>query len=252
MLWNSLGLTFAAQNCNSLNVASSIKNQDLKLSVIIGYKTDVILLSDVRFNGRDATICDRLKLWYTVYHNSSRNSRGVAVLISKQVVHEVLASAHDQQENAILLKVKINDLEFVIGSIYGPNLDINCEHFYNFISGTLISWGNMPCVIGGDWNATFSNLPVNENPDVLFMRNLPSVHRSRLINELCEQHELTDPFRLLHPDTKDYTYVPSGSLRKNRSCIDFFLISTTCAYRQHPVRYLRAIVEEHLTINQSS
>jgi hypothetical protein len=45
------------------------------------------------------------------------------------------------------------------------------------------------------------------------------------VGELCERFELTDPFRILHPDVRDFTYNPSGSIRKNRSRIDFFLVS---------------------------
>jgi exonuclease III len=106
LLWGSLGITFAAQNCNSLNVVSSIKNQDLKLSAIIGYKQDIIFLSDTRINRRDGTICDRLKLWYNVYHNSTKNCRGVAVLIGKQVEHEIIDTGFGPSGKCITYQVK--------------------------------------------------------------------------------------------------------------------------------------------------
>jgi len=35
-VWLGLGISIAAQNCNSLNVVSSIKNQDLQISAITG------------------------------------------------------------------------------------------------------------------------------------------------------------------------------------------------------------------------
>ena len=176
LLWGSLGITFAAQNCNSLNVVSSIKNQDLKLSAIIGYKHDIIFLSDTRFNGRDGTICDRLKLWYNVYHNSTKNCRGVAVLIGKQVEHEIIDTAADPQENVLLIRLKIRGAEMAVGAVYGPNTDVNAADFFGFIRNTLNNWQNIPYVLGGDWNLTYSCLPLNENPDVLFMRNLPSIN----------------------------------------------------------------------------
>jgi exonuclease III len=170
-------------------------------------------------------ICDKLKLWYDVHHNSSKNNRGVAVLFSKQVQYEIVSLATDPQENILMLRIKIRNVEFVIGAIYGPNLDNNCLEFFNFVSNTLNEWANLPIILGGDWNATFSSLPIDENPDVLFMRQLPSITRSRNVGELCERFELTDPFRILHPDVRDFTYNPSGAIRKNRSRIDFFLVS---------------------------
>ncbi len=224
LVWGSLGISFAAQNCNSLNV-STMKHQDSKLSAILGYKSDFIFLSDVRFNGKDLAICDKLKLWYNVHHNSSKNNRGVAVLISKQVQYEIISSVVDPQENILMLRIKVRNVEMIVGAIYGPNLDNNCLEFFNFISNTLNDWSNLPIILGGDWNATFSTLPIDENPDVLFMRQLPSITRSRNVLELCERYELTDPFRILHPDVRDFTYNPSGTVRKNRSRIDFFLVS---------------------------
>jgi hypothetical protein len=66
-VWLGFGKIIAAQNCNSLNVVSSIKNQDLKISAILGYNLDILLLSDVRLNGRDKVISDKLKLSYSMH-----------------------------------------------------------------------------------------------------------------------------------------------------------------------------------------
>ena len=221
-------ISVSSQNCNSLNVVSSIKNQDLKISAIVGYKTDVIFLSDVRLNGKEQVVTEKLRLWYKMEHNSSMNRRGVAILFSNQVEYEILDSARDLQENALLLKVKINDNELVLASVYGPN-DNNCADFFGFLTATLNRWNNPPCIMGGDWNATLSNMPPATNPDVVFMRNIPSRIRSDYITDLCATLDLSDPFRTLNPDAREFTYNPSGTLRQNRSRIDFFLVSP-CLY----------------------
>jgi hypothetical protein len=111
----------------------------------------------------------------------------------------------------------------VIGSVYGPNT--NDLSFYDFLQEKLHRWRTLPVVLGGDWNATFSSLPNDINPDVFSMRAIPSTVRSERILQLCEEFGLSDPYRSLHPDARDYTYVPSGVLRINRSRIDFFLVS---------------------------
>jgi exonuclease III len=224
-VWLGLGISIAAQNCNSLNVVSSIKNQDLKISAITGYQSDIVFLSDVRLNGRDKIVCDKLSAWYSVIFNSTKNSRGVAILINRRLRHEILETLRDPQENILLLKVKINDSEIILGSVYGPNVDNNCGEFFEFLRQSLNNWPNIPRILGGDWNATLSNLPANNNPDVAFMRDIPSRIRTAHVLELCEEADLSDPFRTLHPDSTDFTYNPSGDLRKNRSRIDFFLVS---------------------------
>ncbi len=98
--WIGLGLSVAAQNCNSLNVTSSIKNQDLKIT---------------RLNGRDRVVNERLNLHYKMHFNSSKKSRGVAVLFSNRLSVELLERAADVDENILLLKVKINGNILVVG-----------------------------------------------------------------------------------------------------------------------------------------
>jgi len=222
-------VSFCSQNCNALNV-STIKNQDLKVSAIVNYNSDVIFLSDLRLNGKDKIVMDKFRLKYKVYFNSSGNSRGVAVLIKFQVEQELLDTVADPQENFILLRIKLNGVEMIIGSVYGPNVDRGAEQFYNELKRNLQRWPDLPCVLGGDWNATYSDLLVNENPDILFMQDIPSRVRTGMLLDLCEEIGLSDPLRILNPDLKEFTYHPSGAVRKNRSRIDFFLVSD-CIYQ---------------------
>jgi hypothetical protein len=121
--WLGLGLTFAAQNCNSLNMISSSKNQDLKISAICEYKADIIFLSDTRLNGRDNTVMEKLKL-------------GVAVLFSNRLDTEIMDTVKDTHENILLLRIRINGIDLIVGSVYGPNTD-NCDEFFNKIKNTV-------------------------------------------------------------------------------------------------------------------
>jgi exonuclease III len=79
-------------------------------------------------------------------------------------------------------------------------------------------------VCAGDWNLTYSTEGVGNNIDIFNMIAPPSLVRSALLASICEDLQLTDPFRLLHYRTRDYTYVPRGD-KKNRSRLDFFLVS---------------------------
>ncbi len=223
--WLGLGLTFAAQNCNSLNMISSAKNQDLKISAICEYKADIIFLSDTRLNGRDNTVMEKFKLLYKMHHNSTANSRGVAILFSNRLDIELLNTVKDTDENILLLRIRINGIELAVGSVYGPNTD-NCDEFFNKIKNTLRDWSGIPCILGGDWNATVCGDDVHLNPDVMFMRSIPSRFRSEQVAALCEELDLADPFRALNPEAREFTYYPSGTVRKNRSRIDFFLVTT--------------------------
>jgi hypothetical protein len=63
-----------------------------------------------------------------------------------------------------------------------------------------------------------------ENIDIINMASLPSFHRSRQLNDICGQFNLSDPYCVLYPDRRDFTYIPHTGTN-NRSRIDFFLIS---------------------------
>ena len=213
-------VSFSSQNCNSLNVSTSVRNQAAKIVSILNMNTDIIFLSDTRLNGKHNSIIEAFRLRYKMYYHSSLNRRGVAILISNDLDLQVLEEQRDDQENAFLLRVSISDKVMVIGSIYGPNT--NDFAVYDFLHQSLDRWRGLPTVLGGDWNATYSNLPLNINPDVFSMRSVPSTARTERILQLCDEYELTDPYRTLQPDERDYTYVPAGVLRQNRSRIDFF------------------------------
>jgi hypothetical protein len=57
------------------------------------------------------------------------------------------------------------------------------------------------------------------------MLNLPNERHSILLRDMCERLGMADPFRYLHPNKKEYTYIPRVAEHKNRSRIDFFLVS---------------------------
>jgi hypothetical protein len=57
------------------------------------------------------------------------------------------------------------------------------------------------------------------------MQDLPNYRHSTYIREMCEALDLDEPFRFLYPDRKKFTYRPFGRVRRNRSRLDFFVMS---------------------------
>jgi exonuclease III len=75
---------------------------------------------------------------------------------------------------------------------------------------------NIPYIIGGDWNATYSTADVLANIDIINMQSPPSRLRSGWLNDISSSFSLVDPYRALHPTRRDFTFLPKGS-KKNRS-----------------------------------
>jgi len=52
---------------------------------------------------------------------------------------------------------------------------------FDFLDDLFRRRHDIPIVCGGDWNATYSDLPVDVNPGVFSMRALPSLARTERI-----------------------------------------------------------------------
>jgi exonuclease III len=138
------------------------------------------------------------------------------------MTYTITDNFRDAQENILGIKVSISGCEFWIISIYGPNN--NDREFFNCLGGLIDRCGTTPVIIGGDWNTTVSTIDSPNNIDIYGMQRPPSHIRSEFLNQICTRYSLTDPFRALHPEARDFTYIPRTG-RQNRSRLDYFLIS---------------------------
>jgi hypothetical protein len=57
------------------------------------------------------------------------------------------------------------------------------------------------------------------------MNSIPNKRHSEYLATFCNNANLIDPFRAKFPNRKEFTYMPADPTKRNRSRIDFFLIS---------------------------
>jgi hypothetical protein len=89
-------LSVSSINCNSLNMSSTGSfNHKLKMYGITKLRTDIILLCDIRLSNsqnvpqtRNATLTFRTNPYgsYNFYYNSTKNKRGVGILLKKILI----------------------------------------------------------------------------------------------------------------------------------------------------------------------
>jgi hypothetical protein len=128
--------TLSCQNCNSLNISTECDKQLTKIISITSLLTNVIFLSDIRMGGT-ADQCKKIEKMfltnsckqYNFYYNSSKNSRGVGILVDCTIQHTVHSVYKDTQENIIGLSVTINGtLQYLISSAFTVRIKmINCS-----------------------------------------------------------------------------------------------------------------------------
>jgi exonuclease III len=162
---------------------------------------------------------------YNFFSNSHKNKRGVGILLKQSLPFSVISAFRDPEDNILGLQLELNGKQFGICAIYGPN------HFFPQFFEEIKTWirtlGNSEVVMGGDWNCTYSCSNDESNRDILNMRSPPNVRHSRLLNTLCEEFEMSDPFRVKNANRQDFTYQPSAVGKSNRSRINFFVVSNT-------------------------
>jgi exonuclease III len=226
-------LTVSAINCNSLNMShASKKNQTLKIHGISKLKTDVIFLSDIRLSNKNLVSAaeDVKKIFltnvngsYDFFYNSTKNKRGVGILIKSTIGFSVADRWDDPDENFLVLKGSLAGETYILGSCYGPN-ELYPD-FFERLTDVLRPNVVDNIILGGDWNCLFSNDTVQFNIDCINQANCPNAGNTASLLHLCDELSLTDPYRYLFPDRKDYSYVPKDKSKNNRSRLDFFLVS---------------------------
>jgi len=223
-------LCFLTQNVLSLNISTKTNKTDLKILALTKQNSDIICLSDTRLNSlkQVASLNDLKKKFfskgYNLLHNSKSSSRGVCILLKNSLNATIHREYRDYEDNYLLLDLTIQRKKFTLGAIYGPNDDRSMDFFTN-LERDINAINNDQIIITGDWNCTWDSSGINTNTDVLNMHNIPSKRRSEKVNTIARQLHLTDPYRYLHPQKREFTFVPNIPGNRNRSRLDFFLIS---------------------------
>jgi hypothetical protein len=78
-----LDLSFASQNCNSLNISTNCPKQLKKIAAIMTLQASIIFLSDLRLNTAKNKVENMFAPSYELHYNSPNNKRGVGMLIKK-------------------------------------------------------------------------------------------------------------------------------------------------------------------------
>ena len=241
-------ISIGIQNMNSLNISEDISKDTLtKKCVAITLKgEDIIFLSDVRIPQGDS--CKNLinkafwelKIPYNIIYNSKKAKRGTAIIYKRDLELKIAQEWRDDLGNILLAKVYFEKYDkcLILGSVYGENKD-NAKDFFNFIDKALesIAEGDRRIILGGDWNTVFDQSDVGVNIDIINMKKVPNRLNSFLLGDLCQKFELSDPFRCKYPNKREYSYVPFGDTRPNRSRIDLFVCSIDLMRRNFDVVY---------------
>jgi exonuclease III len=118
------GIKFSSLNVNSLNISHSNQPMQLrKLFGILKLKSDIIFSRNLVSSKDDILRLLQNNVYgsYSAIFNSSKNKRGVGILINNNISFTEEQIVRDDSENILLSWIRINGNRFILGSVYGPN-----------------------------------------------------------------------------------------------------------------------------------
>ena len=233
-------LNIRSQNLNSLNITTKDQYNpttdkfNAKINFLLKQNADFFLLQDLRLSNYNKDIlkrhlsCSNLGS-YSVILNSSKNSRGVGILINNKIDYKIRRIFSSNCENFLGLDIIVNNFRFFLVSVYGPT-EAQHKDFFKQIRTKIMDLGFEFYIIGGDLNSIPSITPSSlhqslGNLDTYCMRSLPNYQNCLELYNWTTDNFAVDIFRLLNPDLIEFSYKPFGSQRENMSRIDSFLIS---------------------------
>ena len=147
----------------------------------------------------------------------SNNSDDIGILINPCFSYTIQNYKEIVTGRMQALELTINDKEITIINVYGPNNDNT--NFYQILTEYIKENEEKTFIIGGD-----SNTVINEKIDKRNGRAYSHKLCRKKINDMIESFNLIDIWRVMHPNTRQYTW--HSSHKPPIFCrLDYFLIS---------------------------
>ena len=152
---------------------------------------------------------------------------------------EIAETWKDNEGRILGLQVKTDTMSFHVVNIYAPTKDKLTDQM-KFIN-TLESHFNLaeePYILGGDFN-TYMNPTLDKHGGIIEHNTQYSIK----IQNLMDEYNIVDIWRLLNPNTKHYTWRQKQP--KIQSRLDYFLISGELVYNIKHTKIKPAIRTDH-------
>ena len=153
------------------------------------------------------------------FSGRSSTSGGICIIVNKSLQFKLIYHKEIIPGKIQALKLNIDDHNVILVNVYGPNNDDGSffDSLYEFLGEN----DNEEYIIGGDFNTV-----INSNIDK-FGRIKGSHQKCRdKIISCMESFDLSDAWRVLNPNTRQYTW-HSSSKPVIFSRLDYFLVSNS-------------------------
>ena len=184
------------------------------------------------------------------YSHGGHNSRGTMVLIKAGLDFKLEQLKNDQEGRLIMIKCTIQGTTFQLINIYAPNTPNARLNFFKNLNTEIVRSRNADTqysqntIIGGDFN-TIQDIKLDRKGGNLNI--LPDYMKTiKLLDQMQDEHDLCDEWRLRNPETKRYTWRQKNPSISSR--LDKWLISKTQSDSINEIDIIPSIKSDHSPI----
>lgn len=164
------------------------------------HKSYIYFLQETHIKKKAAKILCPLLAPQVDQSNFSTKSRGVAIMIRKNIPFIHSQTISDQRGRYVIVSGTVNSIPLKLVNVYGPNFD-DPLFFQNHYSA-LFNLSDSNVIMGGDFKYILDPVLDRQHSQTSLFRN------SGTLNNLMQSYNLVDIWRLLHPTMKDFPIFP--------------------------------------------
>ena len=196
---------------------------------------------------------DVLNVWRTQWRGKSYyscgtyQSRGVAVLIGKDIEYVEKKIFLDKEGRMITLHCSIQGEQFVFINTYAPNNETDQIEFFSNVGKVLQDLNleleeeyTVSYIWGGDFNCPLKHIDTESEKVNLKLRSIGLIERT------MEVFNLVDIWRVRRPYTKQFTWRVLNPLKQRR--LDYFLVSDSLQSSVVSADIITAVATDHSAI----
>ena len=201
-------------NCRGLSNCEKLRDY---LSKFREQRFDIILLQDTHWDADTLKIAREIWDYEMISTTFDTRSRGAAIIFNNSFEFELGDSIIDPSGNYVFTELSLpSKISIILGSIYAPNQDEPV--FITNLIEKIERYENPNIILGGDWNSTRDFEKDNLN---YVQQN--NIRTTRAIDNMNTTLNLVDPWRILKPQKRKYTWWQGISQKQAR--LDYFLCS---------------------------
>lgn len=171
--------------------------------------------------------------------NFSNKTRGVAIIIKKNVPFIHKQTISDKYGRYIIVRGEINAVPITLVNLYGPNYDD--PSFFNKLLVKIPDAALQNVIIGGDFNCVID--PIK---DTRPSRTFKSKSAATL-NNYFRNINMVDIWRHLNPYSREYSFY--SSVHKSYSRIDLFVVDSNLIKMASSSQYHNRLISDHAPLS---